>query len=348
MTEEEKKATSRKRVAQDKGKTAKQDLIVPTKPAASTQARKPAARPVAPDKPKSPSERSADLDKAKSSKAKTVVLDTAKATKTKAVVPEKAKFSRSRTVSQNEGATDALKTDEPKTAKFSRAQTGTAQAKAKAKARAPKATKVTPVRPAITPLSSDDDDDFFDGQDATMLHGHYKDRDDEPSKLMPKVIAAVVLLAIGVGVFNLVSQDKPDVVAAKEQTKEGESEGKTVSPPPAKKPTVTAPEKKPTAPIPTKPVATEEPEEPVDPHEGETWHDAWSEWVVDVAGHYEWREVSPARDEPEIGHWSDNDDDPYTPDVWVIDTPAQHIDAVYGDVWISEQGHWVYHDGYWE
>lgn len=97
----------------------------------------------------------------------------------------------------------------------------------------------------------------------------------------------------------------------------------------------------------------------------QTWHPGWNEWVVDVAGHYETQVVSGEWDE-EIGHWGDicnvcyvevtgswgshviatGHSGGYSNYHWFVDNQIHH-DAVYQDVWIAEQGHNVWHEGYW-
>jgi hypothetical protein len=91
--------------------------------------------------------------------------------------------------------------------------------------------------------------------------------------------------------------------------------------------------------------------------------------VVDVPAHSEYQLVSAAWDE-ETGHYGaacnvcgaelygthENYLDHakatghiqgYTTGVW-FSSGTIHHDAVYGDVWVEEQGHWVLHEGYWE
>jgi hypothetical protein len=96
------------------------------------------------------------------------------------------------------------------------------------------------------------------------------------------------------------------------------------------------------------------------------WHEGWDEWVIDAPGHYEQRLVRAAWDERK-GHYGSicNDCDTevtgnypahveatghmggYTNNHW-FDEGTVHHDAVYENVWVSEQGHWEWHEGYWE
>jgi hypothetical protein len=96
------------------------------------------------------------------------------------------------------------------------------------------------------------------------------------------------------------------------------------------------------------------------------WHEGWNEWVVDVAGHYEQRLIQPPWDE-ETGHYGDicnvcgaevTGNFPahveatghmggYANYHWFRDEVIHH-DATYEDVWVDEQGHNVWHEGYWE
>jgi hypothetical protein len=97
---------------------------------------------------------------------------------------------------------------------------------------------------------------------------------------------------------------------------------------------------------------------------GRVWHEGWSEWVVDVPGHYEQRLIQSAWDE-QTGHYGSRCNDcgadisgfaghhlldtghsGYSSS-WFTDGTIHH-DAVYEDVWVDEQGHRVWHDGYWE
>jgi hypothetical protein len=98
---------------------------------------------------------------------------------------------------------------------------------------------------------------------------------------------------------------------------------------------------------------------------GRVWHEGWNEWVVDVPGHYEQRMVSGAWDQPtghygsvcrtcgadisgfaaehllQTGHMGG-----YYTD-W-IPTGTIHHDAEYENVWVPEQGHNIWHEGYWD
>jgi hypothetical protein len=96
----------------------------------------------------------------------------------------------------------------------------------------------------------------------------------------------------------------------------------------------------------------------------QVWHEGWNEWVVDVPGHYEQRLVRGAWDE-QTGHvgsvcWTCGADISgfagehilqtghagyYT--AW-IEGSAIHHDAEYENVWVPEQGHNVWHEGYWD
>jgi hypothetical protein len=98
---------------------------------------------------------------------------------------------------------------------------------------------------------------------------------------------------------------------------------------------------------------------------GKVWHEGWSEWVVDVPGHYEQRLVQIAWDE-RIGHygaicWDCGEE--ITGSItahleetghiggyyigWILDDIIHH-EAIYENVWVPEQGHAVWHEGYWE
>jgi hypothetical protein len=98
---------------------------------------------------------------------------------------------------------------------------------------------------------------------------------------------------------------------------------------------------------------------------GKVWHEGWSEWVVDVPGHYEQRLVRIAWDE-KIGHYASICNDcgeevtgNFPAHViatghlggyhtgWILDEIIHH-EAIYEDVWVNEQGHSVWHEGYWE
>jgi hypothetical protein len=95
------------------------------------------------------------------------------------------------------------------------------------------------------------------------------------------------------------------------------------------------------------------------------WHPGWYEWVVDVPGHYEQRLVQIAWDE-KIGHygaicWDCGAE--ITGNItahleetghiggyyiaWILDEVIHH-EAIYEDVLVPEQGHNVWHEGYWE
>ncbi|MDR1184205.1 MAG: hypothetical protein LBK67_05365 [Coriobacteriales bacterium] len=98
---------------------------------------------------------------------------------------------------------------------------------------------------------------------------------------------------------------------------------------------------------------------------GKTWHEGWNEWVVDVSGHYEQRLVRGAWDEQKghygsvcrtcgaevtgnfpahveaTGHMGGYYED------WIFEGTIHH-EAEYENLWVPEQGHNVWHEGYWD
>jgi hypothetical protein len=98
---------------------------------------------------------------------------------------------------------------------------------------------------------------------------------------------------------------------------------------------------------------------------GRVWHPGWSEWVVDVPGHYEQRLVRPAWNE-ELGHYGSicwdcgaevtGNQIAHAEETghisgsyfgWISEGTVHH-EATYEDFWVPEQGHTVWHEGYWE
>jgi hypothetical protein len=98
---------------------------------------------------------------------------------------------------------------------------------------------------------------------------------------------------------------------------------------------------------------------------GGVWHAGWNEWVVDMPGHYEQQLIQIAWDE-RIGHYASicwdcgaevtGNFPAHVEETghmggyyigWVLDSVIHH-EAIYEDVWVPEQGHNVWHEGYWE
>jgi hypothetical protein len=98
---------------------------------------------------------------------------------------------------------------------------------------------------------------------------------------------------------------------------------------------------------------------------GRVWHEGWNEWVVDTPGHYEQQLIQIAWDE-NIGHYGSicwDCGEEVTGNLlahaeetghmsgayfgWILDSVIHH-EAIYENVWVPEQGHNVWHEGYWE